>query len=447
MVIRERGMNSRVNRHHKYRYHLNIPEASEIIENAGRSALTLKYGSKPADIIRERFNKELEIIKRCCPEDYYLAYLVAKKCEELGYVHSLRGCGGSSFVAYLLGITEVNPLPPHYYCPKCGQVEFADDHLFSSGIELNDREKKCPNCGSTMTGDGHNSPWEFLLGLEGGKEPVFDFNVSSRKGLFSYLGEVFGKDKVFYVGQVNNGATDVHPGRIIFVPGDLEITVFSKVLQAEEDQERVAILADYDIFDHIGIFENKVLNYIWQMEKRTGIPAESISLSGAEITDLLEHADLEAFPFDQKYTEAVKRIIEVTRPGSFAELLKIYGNIHGTGVWEDNNEVLADRYPLREMIAFREDVMLSLMGWGVSHDDAFRIAEKVRKGIISRRGFSDEEIRTLKNSNTPEWYIHSMEKVEYLFPKVHAVEYMNMYVRAIWYKKHFPDVLPDQGMN
>ena len=205
-------------------YGISIPEASEIIEQESRSALVRKYGSQPDKAIVSRFNKELEIIKKYQKADhYYLAYLVAKRCDELGYVHSLRGCGGSSLIAYLLGITEVNPLPPHYYCPKCGQVEYVDEYLFPSATDLNNKGKKCSHCGWKMTSDGQNSPCEFFLGLGGDKRPDFVFNVPYRKDIFEYLGERFGKDKVFNEAQISNGNIQIYPGRIIIVPDKLDI--------------------------------------------------------------------------------------------------------------------------------------------------------------------------------------------------------------------------------
>lgn len=428
-------------------YGISIPEASEIIEQESRSALIRKYGSQPDKAIVSRFNKELEIIKKYQKADhYYLAYLVAKRCDELGYVHSLRGCGGSSLIAYLLGITEVNPLPPHYYCPKCGQVEYVDEYLFPSATDLNNKGKKCSHCGWKMTSDGQNSPCEFFLGLRGDKRPDFVFNVPYRKDIFEYLGERFGKDKVFNEAQISNGNIQIYPGRIIIVPDKLDISDFGKVLQPEDlegetDQGPAVLLEDGYRFDHINVLQHSVLSFIDQMQKRIGIPAKDINLSGTEIMKLLEYGDIEAFPFDCDYREIeiIKKIIDVTSPTSYTELLKIYGNIHGTGVWEDNNEILYGKHTLHEMIAFREDVMHDLIRWGVSYDDAFKIADRVRKGTINRRGFSDEENAILRKSEVPFWYIHSLEKIKYLFPKVHAVEYMTMYVRAIWYKKHYKD--------
>ena len=249
---------------------------------------------------------------------------------------------------------------------------------------------------------------------------------------------------VFNEAQISNGNIQIHPGRIIIVPEGLDISDFGKVLQPEDlegemGREPAVVLEDGYMFDHIDVFQNKVLNFIDRMQKRTGIPAKDINLRGIEIMNLLEYGDIEAFPFDCDYREIIKKIIDVTSPTSYTELLKIYGNIHGTGVWEDNNEILCRRHTLHEMIAFREDVMLDLIRWGVSYDDAFKIADRVRKGTINRRGFSDEENAILRKSEVPFWYIHSLEKIKYLFPKVHAVEYMTMYVRAIWYKKHFYD--------
>lgn len=443
--------NKKTTNSEKCYYGIHIPEAVEIIERDSRAALIEKYGDKPDEKIIERYNKELEMIKEWNAGCYYIAYLIARKCDELGFVHSLRGCGGSSFIAYLLGITEVNPLPPHYYCSSlscycCSHVEFVDDNVFLSGFDLGKDEKECPKYAwKKFTGDGQDSPWEFFLGLEGDKQPDFDFNVPSRKEIFAYLAEEFGKDWVFNVGQINNGNIDVHPGKIIIIPEDLDIHDFAEVVQVEDAgdityQEPVALLDDYYMFDHIDVFQNEVLRFIGQMEKRTGIPADSINLRGSEIMDLLEYEDIEGFPFNQEYKETLKRIIDIAKPRCYSDLLKIYGNIHGTGVWEDNNEILlSSGFALHDTIAFREDVMLSLLRCGVNYGDAFKLAESVRLGRINRRGFSEKEIEILQNSDVPEWYIHSLEKIKYLFPKVHAVEYMTMYVRAIWYKKHYKD--------
>jgi DNA polymerase-3 subunit alpha (Gram-positive type) len=428
-------------------YPLHIPEARDIIERESRAALHRKYGDDPHAVVTERFNKELEKIDELCAEDYYVAYLIAKKCDELGFVHSLRGCGGSSFIAYLLGITEVNPLPPHYYCPECGHVECVDEYLFPLGTDLNNVKKECPACGSKMRGDGQNSPWEFFLGFEGDKVPDFVFNVPSRNEIFDYLVEGFGKDKVFNDGQITNGKVEVQPGRIILVPEDVDVNDFAEVLlpgdKAREDETyhgQIVILDDRKRFPHIDVLENKVLKFLNMMQKRTGIPAKGIYLRGGEIMDLLEYGDIWGFPFERDYAEKVKNVIDSTHPTSYTELLKIYGNVHGTGVWENNNEILCRGYTLHEMIAFREDVMLSLIRWGVEYKDAFALAESVRKGKVYRRHeYTDEEIETLINSRVPGWYVRSMEKIQYLFPKVHAVEYMNMYVRAIWYKKHYYD--------
>ncbi len=437
-------MNNQI-KHPKCRYTISIPEAFETIERESRSALVRKYGSQPDEAIVSRFNTELEMIKNNqFAEYYYIAHLIAKRCDELGYVHSLRGCGGSSLIAYLLGITEVNPLPAHYFCPKCGQVEYVDEYLFPFGADLNNREKECPRCGSKMIGDGQNSPWEFFMGLEGNKVPDFVFNVPSRKEIFEYLSERFGRDRIFNEARISDGNMWVHPGRIIIVPEGLDIRDFGKVLRleeldGEEDQGPAVLLEDGYMFDHIDVFQNRVLNFIDRMQKRTGIHAKDINLRGIEIMDLLEYGDLESFPFECDYREIIKQIIDATNPTSYTELLKIYGNLHGAGVWKENNEILCRKYTLHQMIAFREDVMLDLIRWGVSHDIAFKIADKVRKGAINKHGFSNEEEWFLRRSEVPFWYIHSMEMIKYLFPKVHAVEYMTMYVRALWYKKHFYD--------
>ena len=465
---------------------IEIPDAMKTVETCCEEALKKRYGDNPQSIIKQRLEKELGFIRKsgCFASYYVLAAQLVNKCDELGQPHSLRGCGGGSLVAHFMGITETNPLPPHYYCHACGRVEFADETQISSGYDLNvnRKDRVCPNCGSIMTGEGQNIPCEFFLGYDGDKFPDFDINVpwKTPHALITFLEGIFGRDKVFYAGtmssivnyptaveavnsvccekgyKLDNGQMEMlterirhaaretsrHPGRFVIVPKDREIYDFCPIgySRREELLEGVKPATRVDChelpLEEIHIYGNDMLTQLKQMERNSGVLLKDADIERIDIARFFKSECYVGLPFVTPY---VKTMLEIIRPATYADLLKIYGFACGTGVWIDNaKELLEKGHDLSDVIAFREDVMQYLLRQGVDNKDAFAIAEKVRIGRAQRWGFTSYECNILEEHNVPYWYIQSMKKIGYLFPRSHAVEYMNSFLRMVWYKLYHP---------
>ena len=322
--------------------------------------------------------------------------MLAEKSKELGYLHNLRGSAGGSLVVYLMGISETNPLPPHFYCPGCKPVEFVDAEEYPSGFDLNrrNRERKyCPNCGGTLIGDGHNIPVEFFACYDGGKTPDFDLNVAPEihNEIIRYLGDIFGEDNVLYEGTEEMVSCDILPH-----------TMFSRLKR---------------------------------MEEATGKSTKSIRPEDVDTFSFFMDDDFKGLPFDG---ELVRSISDKVFPAAFSDLVRILGLLHGRGVWIDNGESLAGTVCVPEkLIAHRDDVMLTLLRHGIDRKTAFDIAEMVRKGEAGKH-LTEEQKTMLLNHDIPAWYIDSMKKIKYLFPKAHSTEYAMNYLRMIWYKIYHP---------
>ena len=363
-----------------------MEHADDKLKAACEKALAEKYGEKPPQLIRERYESELDhIVANGFASYYILASMLAAKCGELGYLHNLRGCAGGSFIVYLLGISEVNSLPPHTRCPKCGRIEFVDTEEYPSGFDLNRRDmerKLCPVCGEELVGDGHNIPVEFFAGYDGGKKPTFTFNFATeiQKDMIRYLEELNGKD--------------------------------------------------------INVLPHSMFAKLKRMEESTGISARSIRLEDVDIFSFFMDDDLKGLPFDG---DLVREIADKVFPARFSDLVKILGFAHGKNVWIGNGETLAGTvcYP-ENVIAHRDDVMLTLIKHGIDRETAFDMAEMVRKGEAESY-FAGEREAMLIEHGVPEWYTESMKKIKYLFPKAHSTEYAINTLRMIWYKIHYPE--------
>ncbi len=371
--------------------------ADDKLKTACEKALAEKYGEKVPERIRERYQSELDhIVANGFSPYYVLASMLAAKSRELGYLHNLRGSAGGSFIVYLLGISEVNPLPPHTCCPRCRRVEFVDAEEYPSGFDLNrsDRERKrCPSCGATLIGDGHNIPVEFFSGFFGDKTPDFDLNVAPeiQNEIIRYLGDIFGEDNVLYEGT-------------------------------EE-------MLSCDILPHAMFTELK------RMEEATGGSARSIKLENIDMFSFFMDDDFKGLPFDG---ELVRRISDAVFPSRFSDLVKVLGFAHGRNVWTENGENLAGTVCVPEAaIAHRDDVMQTLMRSGIDRKAAFDFAETVRRGEAGTHLTKEREAMLLEHG-VPEWYVSSMKKIKYLFPKAHSTEYAMNYLRMIWYKIHYP---------
>ena len=466
---------------------IEIPDAMKTVETCCEEALRKRYGDNPPENIKQRLEKELGLIRKsgCFASYYVLASKITNKCDEIGQPHSLRGCGGGSLVAHFMGITETNPLPPHYYCHTCGRVEFADETEVSSGYDLNvnRKDRVCPNCGSIMTGEGQNIPCEFFLGYDGDKLPDFDINVphNTQRAMITCLEGIFGRDKIFYAGTMStivdyptaveavNGVccekgykldydqmemlterirhaareTSRHSGCFVIVPKDREIYDFCPIGYRWREElvegEKPATRVEYHRLplENIHILKNDMLAQLKQMERNSCVSLKDADIRQIDISAFFTSNDLIGLPLF--VTQYVKTMLEIIQPATYTDLLKIYGFSHGTGVWIDNAKVMLERgHVLSDTIAFREDVMQYLVKKGVDLKDAFAIAEKVRIGRAQRQGFTSYESNIFEEHNVPSWYIRSMKKIGYLFPKSHAVEYMNIFLKMAWYKLYHP---------
>lgn len=363
-----------------------MENADDKLKAACEKALAEKYGEKIPRLMRDRYESELDhIVANGFAPYYILASMLAAKSRELGYLHNLRGCAGGSFIVYLLGISEVNPLPPHTYCPKCKRVEFVDTEEYPSGFDLNRRDmerKLCPVCGEELVGDGHNIPVEFFAGYDGGKKPTFTFNFATeiQKDMIRYLEELNGKD--------------------------------------------------------INVLPHSMFAKLKRMEESTGISARSIRLEDVDIFSFFMDDDLKGLPFNG---DLVREIADKVFPARFSDLVKILGFAHGKNVWIGNGETLAGTvcYP-EKLIAHRDDVMLTLIKHGIDRETAFDMAEMVRKGEAGSC-LTEELEAVLIEHGVPEWYTKSMKKIKYLFPKAHSTEYAINTLRMIWYKIHYPE--------
>ena len=387
-----------------------MENADDKLKAACEKALAEKYGEKIPRLMRDRYESELDhIVANGFAPYYILASMLAAKSRELGYLHNLRGCAGGSFIVYLLGISEVNPLPPHTYCPKCKRVEFVDAEVYPSGFDLNRRDmerKLCPVCGEELTGDGHNIPVEFFSGFYGDKAPEFIFNFAPelQEDMFRYLEGVFGKENI----------CSGEPSADGFCHGAGTVII--------------------DILSHTMFTKLK------RMEASSGISARSIKFDDVDIFSFFMDDDFQGLPFDG---ELVREIADKVFPARFSDMVKILGFAHGRNVWTDNGENLAGKLCVPEhVIAHRDDVMLTLIKHGIDRKTAFDMAEMVRKGEAESY-FSGEREAMLIEHGVPEWYTGSMKKIKYLFPKAHSTEYAINYLRLIWYKINTPEAFSE----
>ena len=361
-----------------------------------------KYGKNPPKQISDRLEQELSCLvgaENCSHAPYFLLVkTLVEHCVSLGGRHSLRGCGGNSFVAYLLGITEVNPLPPHKYCPACGYVEFVDPAEWESGFDLfggEQDEEPCPHCGAGLIGDGHNLDSTFLFGEDGSLYPIFGINVSEQlfHQMFDYLaglGEVY----------ENIPKTDVYAGLSSYI---------------------------------IEICSSRWLSVLKELEARTGVPARSVPIDRSLISCLAESSEYS--PYISKGSFLV---LQNFRPGSFSELVQVCGLSHGTGTWKGNAEdILGSVCDAKDVIAHRDDILQTLLRYGVERRTAVKLSHAARKGR-AKTALTPELTALLLEKGVPEWYVSSMKKIDYLFPRAHATENCIQALRLTWYQAHFP---------
>ncbi|MCL2343489.1 MAG: PolC-type DNA polymerase III [Firmicutes bacterium] len=471
-----------------------IEHSAEDLEFLVRNRLRELYGAHPPERVQERVETELRDI---IGGHYDVVYMAAQKLVanslEAGYLVGSRGSVGSSFAAYLAGITEVNALPPHYRCAHCHHTDFGAGRDYGCGADMPD--KLCPVCGAELKKDGFDIPFEIFMGVGGDKVPDIDLNFSGeyQARAHKYTEELFGADHVFRAGTIGTLAektaygyvkkyleerglvvtkaeetrlsqglvgikrtTGQHPGGLVIIPREMEVTDFCPVQHPADDKDSDIVTTHFEYhcmesnllkLDELGHDDPTMIR---MLEDLTGVEARDIRLDDPETMRIFKSPAPLGLPEDDPVigrtgtigvpefgTPFTRGMLVDTQPTEFATLVRLSGFSHGEAVWAGNAKelILGGKVSVKDTISCREDLMLYLISKGMEAKAAFQIMETVRK---KGKPLSDEQVESMRDLGVPGWYIDSCQKIQYLFPKAHAVAYVMMAFRIAWYKVHEP---------
>ncbi len=476
-----------------------IENSAEILRDLVYTKMHRIYGNPPPKIVQDRVDVELNTI---LGHHYDVIYMSAQKLVqnslEHGYLVGSRGSVGSSLVAYMSGITEVNSLPPHYVCPKCRRSDFILDNSYGCGADMPERD--CPDCGTRMRRDGFNIPFETFLGYPGNeKTPDIDLNFSGeyQAKAHKYTEVLFGSDHVFRAGTIGTLAektaygyvkkyleergisatkaeenrlalglvgikrtTGQHPGGLVVVPQDKDVTDFCPVQHPADDPNSDIITTHFEYhcmeanllkLDELGHDDPTMIR---MMEDMTGIDAQEISLSDPSTMAIFTTPTVLGLPEDDPIigktgsigvpefgTPFTRQMLVDTQPKAFDTLIRLSGFSHGTDVWNGNiHDLIVDGIAdVNQAIGCRDDIMIYLISKGMEPSLSFKTMEAVRKGKVKKSGvFPDGGEELMRSLGVPDWWIESARKIAYLFPKAHAVAYVMMAFRIAWFKVHEP---------
>ncbi len=474
-----------------------IENSAEELKSLVYGKMHAIYGENPPEIITSRVETELhDILSRGYDVIYMSAQKLVANSLEHGYLVGSRGSVGSSLVAYFSGITEVNSLPAHYVCPNCRHTDFESGKGYGCGADMPD--KVCPECGTEMKKEGFDIPFETFLGFGGDKVPDIDLNFSGeyQGRAHKYTEELFGSDHVFRAGTIGTLAektaygyvlkyaeergldipqaekdrlahgcvgvkrtTGQHPGGLVVIPQDMDVTDFCPVQHPADDPNSDIITTHFEYhcmeanllkLDELGHDDPTMIR---MLEDMTGRDAKQIRLDDPETMGIFKSPAPLGLPDDDPIigktgtigipefgTGFTRQMLVDTQPDTFDVLVRLSGFSHGTDVWLGNAKdlITSGTATVAQTVGCRDDIMLYLISRGIDAKVSFKIMEAVRKGKVARGGFQDGWVDLMKDHDVPQWYIDSLAKIQYLFPKAHAVAYVMMAFRIAWFKVHEP---------
>ena len=465
-----------------------------IVEESWKCAKEI-YGVPLPDVVKARLDKELgSITTYGFAVLFWIAQALVKRSLADGYLVGSRGSVGSSFVATMTGITEVNPLPPHYVCPNCKHSDWdVDAQVLGCGPDL--PQKDCPVCGTRYRRDGFDIPFEVFLGFKGDKVPDIDLNFSGENQpvMHKFTEELFGAGNVFRAGTISTIAdrtaygyvlkymeeqgrnvppgeverlalgcagvkrtTGQHPGGIIIVPKEFDVTDFTPIQHPADDRESGTVTTHFDFNSlHDRLVKVDILGHddptmLKMLKDLTGLDPVNIPIDdrdtmalftstkslGVSAEEICCEVGVGTYGVPEFGTKFVQGMLDITRPTTVSELIRISGLSHGTDVWLNNAQdlILNGTTTLKQAICTRDDIMLYLIAQGVAPKMAFDTMENVRKG----KGLKPEMEAAMQERNVPQWFVESCKKIGYMFPKAHAVAYVMMGLRVAYYKVHHP---------